>query len=242
MSWRGEIIGHRGSAGTAPENTIASFEAAIEAGADRVEFDVRRTIDGHAVVFHDLTVERFVPGARGRSVSRHALDEMRAIDVGAVLGRPGCFVPSLDEALEAIGRRALVNAEVKGSGADGALTLPLVISALRRHGIHDDAVVSSFHAPVMRLALDQAPDIARAYIVDARTSGDPVAAALAMKAEGLHPACALATADLVDRCRVAALRVRCWTANDEPEIRRLVTLGVDGIVTDFPARAREIAR
>ena len=68
--WKGDIIGHRGAAGLAPENTLESFEAAIAAGADCIEFDVRRTSDGKGVVFHDLNVDRFVPNARGRSVTR----------------------------------------------------------------------------------------------------------------------------------------------------------------------------
>lgn len=241
MTWRGEIIGHRGAAGVAPENTLASFEAAIAAGAHRVEFDVRRTFDGRAVVFHDLTLDRFVPGARGRSVSRSTLDEMRAIDVGATLGRPGCFVPSLDDVLEALEGRVKLNVEVKGSGADGMLALPLAVEAVRRHGLAGDVVLSSFHAPVMRLAQAQAKDMERALIVDQRNREDVVALAASVGCAGLHPSRVVTTPLLVQRCREAGLALRCWTVDDPVEMARFMAMGVDGIVSDVPGLVREVA-
>lgn len=241
MTWSGEVIGHRGAAGLAPENTIESFEAAIAAGADRVEFDVRRTRDGHAVVFHDLNLDRFDPGARGRSVSVHSLAQMQALDVGAALGRPGCFVPSLDDALALLAGRILLNVEIKGSGADGLSALALAIAALRRTSVAADTVLSSFHEPVVRRMRDEAPDIARAFIVDERTDGDIVARAAAIDCEALHPRSPIVDDALVTRCRGAGLRIRAWTVNDEPEMRRLMALGIDGVVTDFPDRLRALA-
>lgn len=231
--WGGDVVGHRGAAGLAPENTLASFEAAIAAGADCIELDVRRTSDGHAVVFHDLTVDRFVPGARGRSVSRHSLDEMRRIDVGAALGAPGCFVPSLEETLECIGNRVRLNVEVKGSGADGLLALDPAGRALKDRGL-GDALLSSFHEPVLRRARESFPDQPRAFIVDERSGGDVVARAAGAGCAALHPSLSLATVQLVARCRDARLAVRAWTANAPEEMRRLMALGVDGIVTDRP--------
>lgn len=240
MRWSGEIVGHRGAAGAAPENTMASFEAAIALGARRVEFDVRRTLDGHAVVFHDLDIERFLPGQRTRTVSRRSLRDMLAIDVGAALGRPGCPVPSLEEALERLAGRVLLNVEVKGAGVEGLLTLPLAIAALRRHRLTGSAVLSTFHVPVLRRARDEAPDIPRALIVDRRFQGDAVKAALALGCEGLHPHHPLADAPLQERCQAEGLRLRAWTANEPADIERLMLLGVDGIVSDFPGRVREL--
>lgn len=240
MSWTGEIVGHRGAAGVAPENTLASFEEAIAAGAHRIEFDVRRTLDGHAVVFHDFSLERFVAGADRRGVSRHPLAELRALDVGAALGRPGCFVPSLQETLEALGGRVLLNLEVKGSGSDGLLVLRLSIEALRRHGLGASTVISSFHAPVLRAAEAIAPEIPRAFIFDMRVAGDPVAIARASRCEAVHPHQRLADGRMLERCRKAGLLLRAWTANEEPDILRLMDLGADGIVSDFPERVRRL--
>ena len=240
-AWRGEIVGHRGAAALAPENTLESFEAAIAAGADRVELDVRRTIDGQAVVFHDLNVDRFVPGARGRSVTRHSLAEMTAIDVGATLGRPGCLVPSLDATLQRLAGRVKLNVEIKGSGADGVMTLALAIAAIGSAGVGGSTILSSFHEPVVRRMREDAPGIARSFIVDRRTSGDVVAQAVAAGCEGLHPHFELVDELFVARCREARLAVRPWTVDDEAEMRRLMALGVDGIVTNAPDRLRLVA-
>lgn len=242
MTWRGDVVGHRGSAGTAPENTIESFEEAIAAGADWVEFDVRSTSDGQAVVFHDANVDRFVPGSSERSVKTCSLQEMKAIDAGAALGRPGCFVPSLDETLDRLAGRIKMNVEVKGSGADGLIVLPLVVEALRRRKLLGDVVISSFHEPVLRRAVQDAPDVPRAYIVDARATGDVAGIARSLSCEALHPDHRITDEALVARCRAEGLKVRCWTVNEPQDVRRMTDLGVDAIVSDFPARVREMTR
>ena len=239
--WPGEIIGHRGAAGLAPENTLESFEAAISAGADRIEFDVRRTMDGQAVIFHDLTLDRFVAGARGRGVARQTLAEMMAIDAGAALGRPGCRVPSLAATLSLLAGRVKLNVEVKGSGADGLLTANLATKAVTDAGLGKDSVMSTFYEPVLRHLAARAPDLPRAFICDARTSGDVVAMAIATGCEAIHPKFTLVTPAFLARCRAASLLVRPWTVNEEDEMRRLIALDVDGIVTDFPDRLRAVA-
>jgi glycerophosphoryl diester phosphodiesterase len=235
-AWHGEIVGHRGAAGLAPENTIAAFEAGIAAGADRIEFDVRRTFDDLPVVFHDLNVDRFVPGARGRTVTRHLLEEMRRIDVGASLGRPGCFVPSLREVLEVLKDRVQLNLEVKGSGADGLRTLELSLPPLKDADLEDDTVLSSFHEPVVERMREAAPWMARALIVDLRFTGDPVAVASRLGCRALHAEQRLCGESLLARCRAADLELKAWTVNDEPVLRRLMDLGVDGLVSDYPDR------
>jgi glycerophosphoryl diester phosphodiesterase len=234
MSWGGEIVGHRGAAGVAPENTLPSFEAAIAAGADRVELDVRRTLDGHAVVFHDATPDRFHPPAAGRAVNRHALAEMRSIRVG------GAAVPSFDELLEAVHGRVLLNVEIKGTGHDGSLVLGLALDALRRHAALGATVLSSFHPSIVAEAAACEPSLPRALIVDARFPADAVCVARSLGCEGLHPAHRLVDDALVARCRAAGLRLRSWTANADADVLRLMDLGVDGIVSDLPGRVREL--
>jgi len=235
-TWHGEIIGHRGAAGLAPENTLAAFEAGILAGADRVEFDVRRTFDDLPVVFHDLNTDRFVPGARGRTVTRHLLEEMRRIDVGAALGQAPALVPSLHETLEVLKGRVQLNLEVKGSGADGLRTLELSVAALEEAAIGDDTVLSSFHEPVVERMRDAAPSIARALIVDLRYTGDAVAAASRLGCSALHAEQRLCGESLLARCRAAGLELKAWTVNEEPAMWRLMDLGIDGIVSDHPDR------
>jgi len=241
--WRGEIVGHRGAAGLAPENTLAAMEAGIAAGADRLEFDVRATVDGHAVVFHDARLDRFRgPGAAfDKMVGRLPLAELTAIDVGEVLGTPGCLIPSLDDVLRALAGRVRLNVEAKGSGADGLITVAACIRGIRAHGVVADTILSSFHEPVLRRAAADAEDIARGFIADDRTSGDPVAIARGVGSVALHASVRIADGALMVRCRDAGLQLRVWTVNDPVEMKRWIDAGVDGIVTDFPDRLRAVA-
>ena len=236
-AWPGEIVGHRGAAGLAPENTLEGFAAAVAAGVDRIELDVRRTSDRRVVVFHDFKLDRLHPdadGRIGRTVSRCTLAQMREIDVGAALGRPGCHVPSLDETLDAFGSRVPLNVEVKGSGADGLLALQLTADLVRERRLEEAVLLSSSHPSVLRRAQVSVGEIDRALIVSRKSSGDPIAVATGMACRAIHPEQSLVSDALLARCREAGLAVRPWTVNEEAEMRRLVDRGVDGIVTDRP--------
>jgi glycerophosphoryl diester phosphodiesterase len=242
VSWAGEIVGHRGAAGLAPENTLASFEAAIEAGCDRVEFDVRATADGRAIVFHDARLGRFVEGGdQAPPVLRRHSSELTGLDVGSTLGRPGCRVPLLDQVLDAIGGRVALNPEIKGSGAEGRLALRATLPELRRRVLLSSSLLSSFHSPVLREAARAEPGMARALIVGRDFSGDAVAEAERTGCRALHAHRALADAELLARCRTAGLELRVFTVNEPADMLRLVELGVDGIVTDRPDLLREVA-
>jgi len=226
--WAGEIVGHRGAAGLAPENTLPSFEAAIAAGCDRVELDVRLAAADLPVVFHDHSLDRLGPelpaGERARPLSSLTAEEVALLDVGARLGRPGCFVPTFDGFLDAIGGRVALNVEIKGGGDFGLRTCELAVAALRARALAPTTVLSSFHPRVVEGAREGALDRARA-----------------LGCEGLHPHRVLVDTSLVTACRAAGLRLRAWTANEEDDIRRLMELGVDGIVSDRPDLVRVLA-
>ena len=133
-----------------------------------------------------------------------------------------------------------LNVEIKGSGADGLLTLPLAVEALRRHGLCDETVLSSFHEPILRRAAADAPDIARAFIFDARIAGDGLAIARANGCEAVHPQHGLVDEAMIARCRDAGLRVRAWTVNEPADVLRMMALQADGIVSDDTGRVREL--
>ena len=243
VEWPGEIVGHRGAAGLAPENTLLSFETAIAAGCDRVEFDVRVTRDG-VVVFHDARLDRFLPpgspGA-GRPLSQLPTALVTQVDVGASFGKPGWLVPTYDQVLEAMAGRVRLNVESKGSGREGLLTVEACRKGLRDHGLVEGTVLSCFHEPVLAHAWQSDPGIERAFIADARTLGDPVAIATRLKAAALHASMDIADEHLLERCRKAGLALRVWTVNEPASMRRFVELAVDGIVSDHPDRLRQVA-
>jgi len=246
------VIGHRGAAGERPENTLPSFARARDVGAAILETDAHPTRDGAVVLFHDDRVERTTNG-RGR-VSEHTLAELRGLDAGfgftADGGRSfpfrghGVFVPTLDELLDAIpGIR--VNIELK---EDAPGFLDRVIGILREAGREETTLLTAGEDPLMealrgrvretkaRVALGaSAGDVLRFVRagLDERAP-DPGVMALQIPADfGGRP---LVTPRLVAHAHAHDVHVHVWTINEPDEMARLLDLGVDGIVTDHPAR------
>jgi glycerophosphoryl diester phosphodiesterase len=222
------LYAHRGASADAPENTVAAFRLAREQGADGVELDVRRSADGDLVVHHDA-----------------ALPDGRIIVEVPTVALP-VSVPSLSEALDAC-EGLVVNVEIKNSPLDPDHDPELalakdVVALLRERGGRDRVLVSSFDlATVDRVrALG---DVATAFL----TFIDPVgAAAVALAADrghiAIHPHQATVDGDFVALAHDAGLEVNVWTVDDPERIRQLADAGVDGIVTNVPARAREALR
>ena len=230
------IFAHRGASKAAPENTLPAFEAAIRLGADGVELDVQYSSDGALVIFHNDTLEKTSDGA-GR-VTAHTLAELRALDAGSWFGPSfaGTRIPTLDEALDLIKGKLLVNVELKvlgtlrsGMGADA-------VKAIRAHGMADQVVISSFNPFALRQAKGAGPEIECALLLahDLPSWMRWGFTRRYSRADGLHP-----DSDMVDetysaRARKLDLPVRVWTVDDEAEVRRLIALGVDAIITNVP--------
>ncbi len=235
------IFAHRGASRVAPENTLPAFEAALRLGADGVEMDIQYSSDGALVVFHNLTLEKTSDGT-GR-VTAHTLAELRALDAGSWFDSrfAGTPIPVLDEVLELLKDKALANIELKaldriasGLGAD-------VVEAVRRHGMADQVVISSFNPFVLRVAKRAGPEIECALLlahdlpswllwgVTRRHS----------RADGVHPDLEMVDAAYLAWAKKAGLPVRVWTVNDETDLRRMIELGVDAIITDVPEVAKQ---
>ncbi|MBK9249726.1 MAG: hypothetical protein IPM69_16815 [Ignavibacteria bacterium] len=116
------VVGHRGSSGTAPENTLASVREALSAGADMVELDVQLTADHEIVVFHDAVLGRTTPG-KGKVITTHS-NTMHALDAGAWFSKEftGETVPSLRQAIALIKGKAYLNIEIKPPQPGGRLS------------------------------------------------------------------------------------------------------------------------
>ena len=215
------IVGHRGAAALAPENTLAALAAGLDAGADAVEVDVGLTRDGIPVLLHDATLDRTTSG-RG-PLSGKCWREVAAL------------VPRLEDALDLVrGRGAPIVVEIKGAPWDPR-TVGAVLAALRGT---EQVVVSSFAWDLLAEVRAKAPDLALAVTLGRRSKGDPFATARRLRAVELHPDRRLCSADLLDRAREAGLAVVAWTVNDPAEARMLRVLGAGGIFTDDPAALR----
>ena len=214
-------ISHRGLRKEAPENTIAAFAAAIEAGAEAIELDVHASADGMVFVHHDFTFASTVGGVQSPFTSTASSEIRKARLEG---DNP---IPTLDEVIEAVGDRARLFMEIKPAGIESD-----VVRCLRRHGerMHNFAVHSFDHRVVKRM-LELLPSI-RTGILQV---GYPIDSRAAMRAAGATDL--WQHVDFVDSSLVADVhssggRVIVWTANSDSQWRALSDLGVDGICTD----------
>jgi glycerophosphoryl diester phosphodiesterase len=230
------IFAHRGASKAAPENTLPAFEAAIRLGADGIELDVQYSSDGALVIFHNATLEKTSDGT-GR-VTAHTLSELRALDAGSWFDPTfaGTRIPTLDEALDLLKGKLLINIELKvletlqsGLGAD-------TVKAVRARGMADQVVISSFNPFVLRQAKQAGPEIECALLLAHDLPGwmHWGVTRRYCRADGLHPDSDMVDETYMARARKASLPVRVWTVDAEDEMRRLIALGVDAIITNVP--------
>lgn len=234
-----EIIAHRGYSAAAPENTLAAVEAAIEAGADAVEFDLHVTRDGVPVLFHDATLERTTNGAG--ALCAHSYEDLRALDAGSWFSPTfaGEAVPSLAEALACTGDRVKrVYPEVKGYRDEE--DLDHMVDLVVEHGIEDRTVFISMDWRALERMREHRSTVRLGYIVEkasrateglALAAGDPLAL-LDFKAALLLDDPALAA-----RARAADVDLAVWTVDDPAQAAALLALGVRRITSN---RVREL--
>ncbi len=240
---------HRGDSTRAPENTLDAFRRAVAVGAGGLEIDVQLTRDGHVVVIHDPSVDRTTSGSGLVGVT--TLDELRALDAGhgfspdggltyPYRGR-GLGVPTLAEVLEEFPGVA-VNIDIKDvrPGNEEA-----VIGVLRRAGAEGRALVASkHHAAVRRVRKLSGGGVATGasrlevgvfYLLSRlRLEGLVSPAYDALQVPVRYGRLELVTRRFVEAAHARGVRVDAWIVNDPAEMRRLLDLGVDVIMTDHP--------
>jgi glycerophosphoryl diester phosphodiesterase len=232
------VIGHRGAAAHAPENTLASFRAAAALGCRMVEFDVRLSADGVPVVFHDDTLERTADGAG--PVGQRSLAALKRLDAGSWFAPAfaGETIPTLAEVLAlCAGLGLAVNIEVKpdaGRERDTALAAMAAAGAVWPSGA-PLPLVSSFHAACLAAAAEAAPEWPRGLLVGAlpadwRTRAEALGCAAIHADQGQ-----LGDAD-VALVRAAGLLVLAYTVNDAAHAESLWRAGVAAVFADAPDR------
>ncbi|MCE2490865.1 MAG: glycerophosphodiester phosphodiesterase [Anaerolineae bacterium] len=230
------VYAHRGFSAAAPMNTLAAFELAADVGADGIELDVQLSSDGHAVVIHDFTVDASTNG-RG-PVSELSLPQLKALDAGSWFGAEWCgaAIPTLAEVFEAVGRRLLVNVEIKTLPHQDDGIEEVVARDICNAGMEDRVLVSSFNPVALQRFRAILPQIPLARLTFSGMPAELIDMWHSVPCEVLHPA-----QDEVDEAFMLASRaggylVNTWTVNDETRARELRSLGVDGIVSDHPDR------
>jgi glycerophosphoryl diester phosphodiesterase len=258
-----DLQGHRGARGYAPENTLPGFERALALGVRTLELDVGVTRDGVVVIHHDRRLNPDVArgpdgrwiAAPGPLIKDLGFDELQRYDVGRI--RPGSEyarrfphqqpidgtrIPSLAELFSKAGKAVRFNIETKISPEAPDDTVPpeafarALVAEIRRAGAGARSTIQSFDWRTLKLVEREAPGIATSYLTEGRNS-DP---------QKVHAAGGrIWSPDFrdLDAARVAAarrlgLKVIPWTVNEPGDIARVLALGVDGLISDYPDRVR----
>jgi glycerophosphoryl diester phosphodiesterase len=233
-----EIIGHRGYAARAPENTLVSIEAALTSGARAVEFDVRVACCGTPVVIHDEMLDRTTDGEG--PVRRQTVEQLRTLDAGAWFepGFAGERIPTLTETLDHVaGRAHHIYAEVKGvrepSDVDG------MVGIVRDQGMSDRTTFISIDWSILERVRARDAAIRIGFIVETADLFDEalsLAAADPAAILDLNHEIALHDPSVVRRARDEGVGVVTWTVNEPDEATQLRQAGVTGFTTDHVNR------
>ena len=222
------VIGHRGAKGHLAENTLPSIDKALYLGVDGVEIDIFRCASGELVVFHDQTLEKLTNSSG--YIEQLDLDSIRKIEV-----LNGFTIPTLEEVLNLINGRVLLNIELKGSNT-AFLTDSLLQTYFEKETwLPDKILISSFNWEELKVFYNLNKEVPIAVL----TEDDPLDAipiAKSLNAMAINPNFKLLTKDNIAKIKKAGLKILTWTVNQPEQIDIMIDLGVDGIITDFPER------
>ncbi|MBD2869378.1 glycerophosphodiester phosphodiesterase [Paenibacillus arenilitoris] len=230
------IVAHRGASGYAPENTMASFELAELMAADYIELDVRLSKDGELAVIHDVKVDRTTNGSG--FVHDYAMNELRRMDAGSFYdpGYSGETISTLGEVLDRFGGRIGLLIETKDPHLYPGLEQKLA-EELKRHGRLDKVVLQSFDFDSTKRMHELMPDVPVAVLIhkDKHPLSDEALDELASYASYINYNFEQLDRKLVAEIHERGRKVMAWTIRREKDMKWMKKLGVDGIITDFPA-------
>ena len=258
------IIAHRGARSLAPENTISAAKRAFESHADGWELDVAMSVDGELVVLHDDTLERtsnaaeVFPDRSPWSVYDFTIDELKKLDVGSwfvesdpfeqislgnvssenvdeYIGEP---LPTLREALVFTkDNQWWVNIEIKdasGTAADADI-VSKVVALVEELEMQDQVLISSFNFEYLKQVKNFNNELPTGVLVN-KIIMDPIALMKELDAQAFHPGMKVTFEKQVKLLLEEGYAVNVWTVNEEPDMQKLIEMGVTGIITDFPQR------
>ncbi len=243
------LIGHRGAAALAPENTLASILKALELGVNRIEIDVHLTKDGHPVVIHDNTLSRTTNGMG--FVKRKTLAQLKALSAGCKFS--SAFenekIPTLQEVLQTINGKAGLQIEVKhGSKRSPGIEEKVLQQIYDFKGQEwcfvnsfDTRVLKKFHALDKNIILHKLL-VMRLPVVNAHIDRTLSAGTLRRYSYVTEFGVSYkhATKSLINDIHLMGKKLNVWTPNDKESFLRLAEMGVDGIITDKPDLFRKV--
>lgn len=220
-------IGHRGAMGHITENTVESIKKAVEMNCDVIEIDVFTVKDGALMVHHDDKLERLTNG-KGK------IEDYTKAELKKLLVAEKYTIPTLEEIIEAIDRKAVLNIELKG--AKTAEPTAKVIEAYKKKGWTDaNFIISSFKWDELEIMRKNNSNIDIAVLIGSEPA-DAIEFAHKVKAVAINPYFKKLNEENVAKIKQANLKIYPYTVNEPKDIERVKELKVDGIITNFPER------
>jgi glycerophosphoryl diester phosphodiesterase len=221
-------IGHRGACGYEPENTLRSFQKAIDLNVDAIELDVYCCKSGELVVFHDKKLDRTTNGHG--YIEEKTLTELKQLDAGK-----GEKIPTLDEVFQLVDRRVIINIELKGPNTAIAVAQLINRYVHQKEWTWDHFIVSSFDHYELKRFAKLCPRVKRGALIEGITIGyakfgkQVNASAICISSDFI-------TKEYVQDAHARGLLVFVYTVNDPDDIAIIKKLGVDGIFSNYPDR------
>jgi len=243
-----QVVAHRGASGWAPETTPASYRLALEMKADYLELDVQMTKDGEIVAIHDALVDRTTNG-KG-AIGEITLAQLKELDAGSWFNRTypekasrefaGQRVPTLQEVIDlAKNSGAGLYIETKNPELYPPNFEAMLLDIVRRNGFEKRVMVQSFNGRSVQKVKELDAGIPTALLIEI-SKGDPVDDTLAAGANELAIEYKQLTPEILSKAQKRGLTVAVWTVDEEEDLRRMIHLGVQRIITNYPDRLNRL--
>ncbi len=233
-------IAHRGLSGLYPENTMLAFQKAVELGCDGIETDVQLTKDGVPVICHDEDLDRTTNG-KGL-LCNYTLEELMKLDTGIKFGEEfkGLKIPTLEEFLKYVSDKdIIINLEIKNSIIHYQNIEDIVYQLINKYNIREKVIVSTFDHYSIKKCIDIDNQI-KTGVLYWDCIYEPYNYVKMLGASALHPEFNSVTKEIVDRAHDYNLYVNVYTVNKKEDMKKMINLGVDAIITNYPNILKEL--
>jgi glycerophosphoryl diester phosphodiesterase len=245
------VVAHRGASGYAPENTMAAIKKAITMGVDMIEIDVQLSKDNEVVLMHDLTVDRTTNG-KGK-VRDLYLEEIKKLDAGKWFSSEfsGEKVPTLEEVIQAINGQCKLLIEVKRVKSKKLEIENKIVQLINKYNAYNWCIVQSFETQVIKniQALDKSIECHK--LVTMNISVLPLHIDSRIKTgtiykyktvQSINPYFKMLNKRKVNKIHSRGQKIITWTVNEPEDMKRMIEMGVDGIITNYPDRLIQLLK
>ncbi|PFG07544.1 glycerophosphodiester phosphodiesterase family protein [Bacillus sp. es.034] len=233
-----ENIAHRGAAAYAPENTIASYDLAVDMKADYIEIDVQRSKDGELVVIHDTSVDRTTDGSG--KVGDLTLEEMKSLDAGSWKGEQftGEKIPTFEEVLDRYHGKVGILIEMKSPELYPGIEEQVADALKERHldtPQNEKIILQSFNFDSMKKMDQLLPKVPVGVLAWSQSQATPQALKeISTYAEWFNPSYGIVTEQVVEDVHSLDMQIGSWTVRSHEAADFLFDMDVDAIITDYP--------